>query len=427
MAMDRARAGLLSAVAFLCIFSVGPALAGGFDFFDQGSKASGMAGAFVAQADDPSAIFYNIGGLALADEKKGAVGLTVFTLNESLYQGLPPGIGTGTAAQQDESMAFQPHIYLALPLSDRLKLGVGINSPFFFETDWADPDQFAGRGLTTRAKLITYDFNPSLSFAVSRKIGIGFGLVYRTSELSQTRQFFLDDPFTGASRSVAVIESETDFSDGLGWNAGILHKVSSRFSWGFSFRSGIEVDYNGISGLTQIPTGNMQLDDLIAATLPFDQNLGLTTSIDFPDSAVFGVAFGLTKALLLETDLHLSSWSGLSEIRLESPSQPLINQVIPLDFDDTVTLRVGAQYSTPTGLHLRAGFAVEDSPQPDATVGAFLPDANRTVLSFGIGKDPLDVAFSWVDFDQRIITNQVDGLNGNYRASAWKLSLTLNL
>ena len=42
----------------------GVAFGSGFSIFEQGAKATAMGGAFVATADDPSAIFYNVAGIA---------------------------------------------------------------------------------------------------------------------------------------------------------------------------------------------------------------------------------------------------------------------------------------------------------------------------------------------------------------------------
>ncbi len=92
-----------------------------------------------------------------------------------------------------------------------------------------------------------------------------------------------------------------------------------------------------------------------------------------------------------------------------------------------MSIRVGLQYGTATGTYYRVGLALEETPQPGSTVGPFLADANRTLFAMGFGKDPIDVAFVWVDAEQRIISNQIDDLNGSYRSSAWKLALTLNL
>jgi len=46
------------------LFLNAAAFGSGFGLFEQGAKATAMGGAFVATADDPSAIFYNVAGIA---------------------------------------------------------------------------------------------------------------------------------------------------------------------------------------------------------------------------------------------------------------------------------------------------------------------------------------------------------------------------
>lgn len=424
--MTRSLFGTMLAVLLAGGFQARTAQAAGFDFFEQGSKAMGMAGAFVAQADDPSAIFYNLGGLALAEGKKAAAGVTVLQLNESLYQGLEPGIGAGTAGEQDPWMTLQPHVYAALPIRPDLTASVGIYSPFFLETRWIDPDSFAGREITTAAELIAYDLNPGLAYRLSPRIGIGLGLIYRTSDLSLSRRFFADNPFTGGVQDVAAVDMASDFSDGLGWNAGILHRLSDRFSWGFSYRSGISIDYSGIGRLTQISTGFSQLDELFAASLPLGQDLPTAVTIDFPQMATFGIAFGLRKSLRLEADLQWTGWSGFERLEVDFTTSSVFDQTIPQEFDDSLSVRIGAQYTTATGTQYRVGFALDETPQPEETVGAFLPDGTRSLFAFGFGKDWLDIAFTWVAVEQRIIRNELNVLSGNYRSNAWKLGITVS-
>ena len=59
---------LLALALPACLF------ANGFDIYEQSAKAVGLGGAFIAQADDPSAIFFNPAGIVQLDGTQLSVG-----------------------------------------------------------------------------------------------------------------------------------------------------------------------------------------------------------------------------------------------------------------------------------------------------------------------------------------------------------------
>jgi long-subunit fatty acid transport protein len=170
-----------TALACSCGFALagGPLGAAGFTAPDPGIKAMCLAGAFTAQASDPTASFYNPGGLALLKKGKLTAGLAADYLNESQYQGAAPGIGAGQAGQQKKAFTILPHLYAVKPLGDKLKLGVAVYTPYAFKTEWEDPGAFAGRYLTTRGQLQSYDVNTNLSWKVTPSLGFGAGVIYQ--------------------------------------------------------------------------------------------------------------------------------------------------------------------------------------------------------------------------------------------------------
>lgn len=397
-----------------------PLHASGFAFADQGAKAAGMAGAFVAQASDPSAIVYNPGGLALLEKKKSiSAGMAVAAFNESLYQGLPPGIGIGATGQQETAPAIPPHAYVILPVGRRMVAGVGLYSPFRMRTEWADPGAFVARHLATKSEIQAWDVAPTLGLQLSPSLGVGLGAVYRTSEISVSRRI----AGQGTDADIGSLDMKTDMEPGYGWTAGLLYK-KKRFSFGFSYRSAIQTDYVGVGKLTQIPTGDAQYDELVKATLPFGQDLPLSSSLEYPDQASVGLAFNLSKAFLVEMDVNRTGWSSMDTLALRFAIDPLLDTAYRLDFQDSMSYRLGARWRLPTGPQLRFGYAFDETPQPDAAVGAFLPDSSRNTLSVGAGLDWLDAAFSWITYDQRIVYNSAQGLNGNYRANGWALTIS---
>lgn len=387
----------------------------------------GMAGAFVAQAEGPSAVFYNIGALALTAKKpKTAAGATSVNLNESLYQGLPPGVGAETVGEQSEISNLRPHAFAAAPLGKTGKLGFGVTAPFAFETEWTDPGNFAGRYLVTAAELSTLDLTTGVSYELAPGVGVGAGVIYRTSDLTLIRRVPSFDPSAGEVVDVASLRLEATLDDGFGWTAGFLYRLSDSISIGGAYRSAIEIEYDGEARFTQISTGNSSLDALIAATTPFDEDLGFQARIEFPASAALGLAFGVGAGTVIEVDANLTEWSSFDTLALRLPDNPEFDEERPQDFADSMAYRLGVKFETASGSFLRFGVSMDETPQPEETMGPLLPDADRISYAVGFSKDWLDVAFLWLDVQGRTTQVNVDDLNGTYNSNAWVLGVTIN-
>lgn len=402
---------------------------GGFELATQSSKGMAMGGAFVAAAEDPSAVFYNLGALAFLDKKAPTVtaGVAMRRLNESFYQGLPPGIGAATTGEERTGELFTPHAFAALPLGDSARLGIGVYSPFGFDVRWADEDRFAGRFIALDSSLETIDVVSGVAYQVSPTLGVGAGVVYRTSELSLARRLPSFDPAAGKVVDVAGMRMEATLDDGLGWSSGFLLRLGEAISIGGSYRSAIEIEYSGEARLTQIPTGNSGLDALIAATLPFDQDLSFRTRIEFPETAVLGAAVALSDTTLVEIDVGRTTWTSFDRLELLLPNNPELDRALPQNFVDSTSYRLGTRIEAGDGSVLRFGVALEETPQPDEALGPLLPDAERISYSAGFSKDWLDIALVWVDSQKRRTVVNGDDFNGNYNSNAWILGLTINM
>lgn len=409
----------------LCWLVPAVASAGGFAVFEQGSKAAGLGGAFTAMANDPSTIFYNPAGLAYFEKGKAGGGVTMLQTNESLFQGRSPGRAAGTVGEQSEEMDLLPHAYVVKPLNAFAVLGIGTYSPFQLTTEWDDPDTFAGRDVATSAELTALDLATTVGLRVSPTFGVGLGLVGRASELSLGRREIRFNPLDRQFQDVAGFDLETDMEIGLGFSAGWLHKPSKRFSWGMAYRSAIEIDYDGTGTLTQIATGNDQFDDLIAASLPLDQDLPFTTTLELPEVASLGLAFALSDQWALNLQGDWTGWSSFDALRLDFPNHPDFDTTIPERFDDSFTFRTGLLFVTGGGFEFRLGYAFDETPQPDETLGPLFVGGDKNVVSAGVGLDWLDLSVSYQEFDDRLVTNQVDGLDGLYRDNRLVVAITV--
>lgn len=420
--------GALGALAAL------PLSAAGFSIFEQGSKAMGMAGAFTAQADDPSLLFHNVGGLGFVEERQFSAGVTWIHGLEAEFEGDNPFPGEGYEAEQKKLSEFPPHLYYVQPINDTWKFGFGIMTPFGLTTEWEDPNQFAGRFLSTKAALTAIDLQPTLGWQITPTFSLGIGAIARISEVELNRNLGSINPFTQRFVDVGKLKLEGDYSEGYGFTVGVLHKATDRFSWGLSYRSKVKVEYDGDAEVTQISTGNAQFDAVLRTRIPFGTNLPVETEIEFPDEASLGFAFGITPNLLVETDFNYTGWSSFEDVPIEftgGPTNSLPDTSLPQEWDDAYNYRLGLRWTLANGHQWRFGYVYDETPQPEEGMSPLLPDANRNGFTVGYGLGRVDLALMYLLFDERTRSGNLEGQEestffGTYETTAILLGATVN-
>lgn len=398
----RRRAIALGVLGAVAVWTAAPASGAGFGIFEQGTKAMGMAGAFTAQADDPSAIFHNPGGLAFQD-RDFAVGATWIRSTESNFQGGPTGFpGPGVTGEQETLSEFPPHAYYVQPIGGgNVVFGLGAYSPFGLVTEW--PEDFPGRFISRKAALRAIDVNPVIAWRAG-DLGLAVGAIGRFSDVELIQHVAVVNPFTQTAQDVATLTLESDFESGYGFNVGLLHRYNNSFSWGLSYRSGLEVEYAGDGSLAQNLTGT-PFDPVIAGILPFGESIAVDTAIDFPDMASLGLAFALSPNTLLETDVNWTGWSSFDVLVIDFTRDQLPDATRPQNWDDAFNYRVGFRWNTAGGNQWRLGYVFDETPQPEEAISPLLPDADRNGFTLGYGwqgggRASLDLAVMYLDFDE---------------------------
>lgn len=391
----------------------------------------GSAMAVTAQGDDPSTMFYNVGGLGFFEQRAFEVGATAIFLGDSQFQGVAPFPGPSATGDQTDRIVVPVHFYWAEPLGDgkRFVLGIAVNSPFGLATEWDDPDQWSGRFISEKAELRSYDFDPSLGIRFGDKLSVGIGAVVRFSTVELKNRQAAFNPFTSSLAEVAKVNLESDTDSGYGFNVGILHRATDRFSWGFSYRSQVKVDYSGDARLTQVLTGNAIFDSIVAGSTPFDQNLPIKTSITFPDQASLGFSYKLGAATLVEVDVNRTGWSSFDTLDIEFPDDPALSESLVENWDDAYNYRLGVRFGVGHSSEWRFGYYFDETPQPDEAVSPLLPDADRNGVTVGYGwagqRMKADFALLYVMLKDRTTTTNRDGFNGTYETSVWLLGASL--
>jgi long-chain fatty acid transport protein len=418
----------------LLFLAAAPAYPAGFSIFAQGAKASGMGLAFTAVADDPSAVFYNPAGLGWQKHFSAQVGGSLLTKVEGEFEGANPFPGTSFGVEDQHKTSFLlPTFYAVLPLTSNVNFGLGVFAPYGLGFRWDNAEQFSGRFIAQNAVIQSSDVNPVISLQVAPTLAIAAGADYRLSKVTLERNRAAINPFTLSAVDVAHIKLNSDLQDnsGWGWNAGLLWKPVPLLSVGASYRSSIEVDYDGEGKFTQRLTGNAAFDAAVAAGLPQGaQKVDVT--IEFPASANLGLALNLPADFRVSLDADWTEWSSFDRlfIDFEDAAIPDLNRATL--WEDSWAYRAGLEKKFGS-FAVRAGYYFDESPQPLADVGPILADADRNAYTLGFGYDTerwgVDISDIYIDFKHRDTRGQAntDQFFGTYSETANLIALMFRL
>jgi long-chain fatty acid transport protein len=428
----RNRLTALVLVGLVAAGSAGRLDAAGFTLFEQGSKGNAVAGAFAATADDPSAMFYNPAGNAFVDRFTVEAGGFAILRPTARLDGLSPYPGDGYSASMSKSPYGIGHAYAVLPLSDSVKLSAGFWTPFGLGVPWENPDNFRGRFISQRVDLRQIAASAQLAVKLSDWVAIGAGPEVRFTDVRLGENISAVNPFTQRVVDVAHLSIVSDGEAAkVGFAAGVLIKPCERFRLGVSYHSHMDVDLSGPAAFGQIPSGNAQFDAAVAQKLPFGKGAQARTTLQFPSVAMFGIAYDVTPNLTLEADGNYTNWKVFDQTILQIDTLP--DTVLKHGWEDTWAVRAGLTWRcSKSGSWVAGGFVYDQTPQPNADVGPFLPDANRTGGAIGAGISITDrfqfqVSSLFLWFHERTITTSKDNFSATYKTFAILPSATLKL
>jgi long-chain fatty acid transport protein len=427
------RSGGRRGAAALALSALAPALipapahAAGFALFEQGAKGMGFAGAFTAQANDPSAIFHNPAGLAFLKGKQLYLGATAVA-PRSDFTGADPFPGASVTEKGDTGVLLPPNAYYSQSLTEGVAVGLGVHVPYGLKSAWKDPDTYSGRYISTLAELKGVALNPTISIRLADRFSVGAGVDVRFSKVALERRVPVVNPFTLQVVDGAVVRLDSDYSTGVGFNLGVLAKPSQNLSVGASYRHKVTVDYTGNATFTPRPTGNAQLDARVAAGLPTGAQ-PIETSIEFPGFASVGVAYGWDD-WTVEADFNWYQWKTFDLLPLTFVNRPDLSETIVENYENSYQYRIGVERVLNERYALRAGYFYDQSPAPAASISPLLPDADRNGFALGgtfrSGQWRLD-AGTWLVLSEQRSTDGTnrDDYNGIYESKAFTLGLSL--
>jgi len=321
---------------------------------NQDPVAIARGNAFVATADNPSAIYHNPAGITQLKGKQLSIGAYFISADVS-YES-----PSGAKGQTDTSIQAVPQIhYVYSPENSAFSFGLGLYVPFGLGIDYGQSSPFPT--LAKEGVLSYISVNPVVAYEITDSLSIaaGFTFNYSTVELTQELGLVPDDEFSYEGDAVT-----------LGYNLGLRWDINQQFSFGASYRSKTDIDYEGRSRATS----NAVLQNYVDTSL----------SITSPQHLDVGLAYRPNQEWLFETNVDWTDWSVLDATAFEGTLLGdipfLFNYSASLMYEFGVTKHLG------NGLDISAGYIFSENSAPDQNFTPYNPDSDLHLGSFGVSK-----------------------------------------
>ncbi len=355
----------------------------------QGTSASGQGNAFAAQADDPSALYYNPAGMTqLRGVQLLAGGLltggtTSFTSTS----------GANATGNRDGSLAWPApaHLFITANLGDLgvtslsgLTLGIGLTSPFGSVSRY--PDNGPQRFKATFSAMPLISIKPTMAYQVTRDLSLGLGMdIYTFSDMLGEGHFEKQFISTGA---VPVFGSAGQQAELYGKGTAIGYNVSLLYT---ALRNG-----------DGQPIANIGLVYRNQVALPLNGGI-LANGVKTSDaSATFVLPQVFTGAIAiwptrtaerewkLELDVDYVGWKSVRNLDIYLGNGSVVPQ--PQNWRSTYTVMIGTEYrwlkmdSLPEWeMAVRAGYTNSPTQIPDLTFDPTVPSADVHIPAVGFG------------------------------------------
>ncbi|MCD8212532.1 MAG: outer membrane protein transport protein [Campylobacter sp.] len=365
------RLTLLSLVAASSLYATN-----GFVVTYQGAKASAMADAFVAQADDPSANYYNPAGITQLSGTQFSTGLIMAYQTAWKFRGDRVGSTNGSFSEDARTQVLvAPHIYLTQQINDNWYFGFAVNASYPLSVQWHTTDALSN--IIYENNMLPITINPNIAYkfddiGLSIAAGVNYTYAFASTEFTSNSSF--------GTHTRAELEG-----GGWGYNLGLKWDITEYLSLGATYRSKVKLDLSGDVYLQGV--GKMHM----------------SSKPNLPAAYVVGLAYKPTDRWTIETDVVRTEFSSYKNFA---------NQA----WDDTWGVRFGVQYALNNNFDLRFGYAYEETPVPDEVVGPDLPDGDNQTIAMGFGyhKDGFKIDMSIGDMhrNKRSVDNAYQ--RGNY-------------
>jgi len=319
------------------------------------ARGVSLGGAWVAWADDPTAVYFNPGALDAMESQVMLGGELV--IGPRTYT---PVAADGTRGPDQSTTLSAPLPTLGLvgrfsydDEPSRFTLGLGV---------W---NSFGGRVHYPKTGMPALDATSDFCIEVD-----GAAALHVSDRFSIGGAFRLGLGFFHVESTMNPFDANLSASGvGVGMAWGALFRPTDRIRVGLNWRSPLRIATKG-SGTVLDSGGNMSRPDI-----QHDQN--------WPQSVQLGAAITASPKVKLAGQVDWTQWSQIDTIEVKFLASPLPTQIYPEYWSDNWTFRLGGEYALSQKLQLRAGGYYDTPAVPDRTLERQYSDSHKFGVSAG--------------------------------------------
>lgn len=357
--------------------------AAAFQLWEQdGASVGNYHAGRAAIAEDASTAYYNPAGLVRIPNQQLVLGVVPIT-TDFLFDGtiavekVDDNAPMATKAQGG-SLNFVPDLHYAAPLLENLVFGLSVVVPYGLQTNYGN--QSIVRYAATTTSLQVINIAPSLGFAITNKLSVGFGadIEYSEAKFDLVATVFDSEFDTDATNNFS--------GNGLGYHAGILYQFTPQTRIGLAYHSKVTHDFTGTSKFTGM------LANFTDETLPPEiSNDNVETTATVPATTTLSLFSAIHPLWDIMGTVSYTQWSVFKDVILYNVSgvdedvnlSDTITVVIPQNYRNTWNYSIGANYHVNERWLIRTGAGYDQTPSNNEYRNLQLPDGNRIAFALG--------------------------------------------